>query len=162
MNIRKATQEDLSEILKIYEHARKFMALHGNPNQWGKTNPPVERVKQDIAEQKCHLCIQDKEIAGVFYFAQEEDSTYQKINGAWLSNRPYAVVHRIAVGANHSGVATYCLNWAYEQYHNIRIDTHEDNIPMQHLLKKLGFSYCGEITIADGSPRIAFQKEEKH
>ena len=160
MEIRKATEKDLPDILKIYEHARSFMAEHGNPNQWGKTNPPKERVIQDIEEEKCHVCIRDGKIAGVFYCACEEDATYAKIEGEWLNSQPYAVVHRIAVGENQSGVATYCLNWAFETYHNVRIDTHKDNIPMQHLLKKLSFTYCGVITLSDGSPRIAFQKSE--
>lgn len=41
---------------------------------------------------------------------------------------------------------------------NVRIDTHRDNQPMQALLKKCGFAYCGRIFLADGSERIAFQK----
>ena len=42
---------------------------------------------------------------------------------------------------------------------NIRIDTHEDNRIMQHLLDKYGFAKCGCIYVEDGTPRIAYQKE---
>lgn len=161
MEIRKATIEDLSDILEIYEHARRFMAEHGNPTQWGKKNPPTERIIQDVTEKKCHVCIHNGNIAGVFYFACEEDKTYEKIDGKWLNDEPYAVVHRIAVGKNQSGIATYCLNRAYEQCRNLRIDTHHDNVPMQQLLKKLQFTYCGTVLMEDGSQRMAFQKCEK-
>lgn len=159
MEIRKATEEVLDEILKIYAHARKFMAQNGNPAQWGDSYPPPERVKQDIAEGKCHICVENGRILCVFYFAREEDPTYRVIReGSWLNDEPYAVVHRIASAEGTKGAAFFCLNWAFEQTGNIRIDTHDDNKPMQGLLKKSGFRYCGRITLADGSPRIAYQK----
>ena len=159
MEIRKATEESLDEILKIYAHARKSMAENGNAAQWGNTYPPPERVKSDIAEGKCHICIEDNKILAVFYFAEEEDPTYRVIReGRWLNEEPYSVVHRIASSGEKKGAAAFCLNWAYVQTGNIRIDTHENNKPMQGLLKKSGFQYCGRITLADGSPRIAFQK----
>ena len=40
---------------------------------------------------------------------------------------------------------------------NVRVDTHEDNKPMQHLIAKAGFAYCGVIHLADGDPRLAYQ-----
>lgn len=159
MEIRKATEESLDEILKIYAHARKFMAENGNATQWGNIYPPPERVQSDIAEGKCHICIEDSRILAVFYFAKEEDPTYRVIReGSWLNEEPYSVVHRIASSGEKKGAAAFCLDWAYKQAGNIRIDTHENNKPMQGLLKKSGFQYCGRITLADGSPRIAFQK----
>ena len=41
---------------------------------------------------------------------------------------------------------------------NIRMDTHEDNKIMQHLLEKNGFIRCGTVHIFNGDPRIAYQK----
>ncbi len=40
----------------------------------------------------------------------------------------------------------------------LKLDTHNDNKPMQNLLKKLGFVPCGIITVEDGTERIAFQR----
>ena len=40
---------------------------------------------------------------------------------------------------------------------HLRIDTHEDNVPMQNLLKKLGFTYCGTIYVLRDSARMAFE-----
>lgn len=159
MEIRAATEDALDEILEIYAHARKFMAQNGNATQWGNTYPPLERVKQDIAERKCHICVENDRILCVFYFAREEDPTYKEIReGSWLNDKPYGVVHRIASAEGVRGAAAFCLKWAFEQTGNIRIDTHDNNKPMQGLLKKSGFQYCGRITLADGSPRIAYQK----
>lgn len=159
MEIKKAAEKELDRILEIYAYARKFMAENGNATQWKDSYPPVELIKQDIGEGKCHVCVEGDKILGVFYFAGEDDPAYREIrDGHWLNEEPYAVVHRIASAEGTKGVASFCLNWALEQTGNIRIDTHEDNKPMQGLLKKRDFQYCGRITLADGSPRIAFQK----
>ena len=41
---------------------------------------------------------------------------------------------------------------------SIRIDTHEENLPMQNLLKKNNYEYCGIIYLEDKSERLAFEK----
>ena len=53
--IRKAVGNDLPEILKIYENARRFMAENGNPNQWGKTNPPQYTLERDIQLEQLYV-----------------------------------------------------------------------------------------------------------
>lgn len=159
MQIQKATMEDWEEIRKIYDGARQFMAEHGNATQWGKTNPPEELLLTNIAEGKLYVCMDGETIAAVFYFAVEEDPTYRVIeDGAWLNEGPYGVVHRIASARITKGAASFCMNWAFAQTGNIRIDTHKNNIPMQNMLKKNGFRYCGRIYLENGEPRIAFQK----
>ena len=52
MEIRKAAEADLDEILEIYSQARRFMAKNGNPSQWGDVYPPRKLVEADIAEGK--------------------------------------------------------------------------------------------------------------
>lgn len=69
MEIKTASEDALEEILGIYAHAREFMALNGNKTQWGSVYPPTELVKRDIAEGKCHICVEDGRILCVFYFA---------------------------------------------------------------------------------------------
>ena len=159
MEIRLAKREDLAEILKIYEYARGFMAQNGNPTQWKTSYPPIETVENDIEMQKLHVCIENKKIACVFFYNEGIDPTYNVIDGAWLNDKPYGVVHRIASAEGIRGAATFCLTWAYDNCKNLKIDTHENNIPMQNLLKKLGFDHCGTITLANGEPRWAYQKD---
>ena len=55
MEIRKTKIEELDKVMEIYAYARQFMEEHGNPNQWKKTNPPKERVEQDIKEEKSYV-----------------------------------------------------------------------------------------------------------
>lgn len=160
MEIRKTRIEELDTVLEIYSRARAFMEAHGNPNQWKKTRPGRSRIEQDIVEEKSYVCVVDGKIAAVFYFAEEEDPTYDVIyEGNWLNDRSYAVVHRIASAGTVKGAGSFCMEWAATQANNIRIDTHEDNYVMQNMLKKQGFVYCGKISTDDGTERLAFQKD---
>lgn len=166
MEIRKSKIEDLDRIMDIYNFARKFMAEHGNPNQWGARNwPPIDLIKKDIEEGTSYVCLNDKkEVIGTFCYMYGKDiePTYKVIKkGSWISDTPYGVVHRIAGDGSEKGIGAFCINWAYEKCKHIRIDTHEDNKVMQNLVTKLGFKYCGIINIKEDSyDRLAYEKIE--
>lgn len=157
--IRKADFADFPRILEIYEEARQYMRLSGNPNQWWDYHPAESVLRQDIADRKLYLCVADAEIMGVFFYEQGSDPTYEHIErGQWLNDNPYGVIHRIAAAHRGKGVATFCFHWALAQCPDLRIDTHEDNIAMQKALEKNGFRRCGIIRIFNGDERIAYHK----
>ncbi len=164
MIIRHSTRQDFDRIMEIYSFARKYMAEHGNPNQWGPTGwPPESLIHNDIRDGNSYVCMNDKgKVIGTFFFIQgkEIEPTYGNITeGAWLDSTPYGVVHRLAGDGSERGIGEFCINWAFEQCHHLRIDTHGDNIVMQNLVKKLGFVHCGTIYVEeDGYPRLAFEK----
>lgn len=159
MIIRKAELSDLDEIMQIYANARQFMREMGNANQWNTTYPPREMIKNDIGT-KMYVCTENGSIACVFYYAEEHDPTYDIVyDGAWLNDAPYGVVHRIASSRIVKGAARFCLDWAFLQCGNLKIDTHRDNIPMQNLLTSMGFKNIGIIHLLNGDERLAFQKE---
>ncbi len=162
MEIRKTTPDELELLLKMYEKARMFMAAHGNPTQWGTSYPSRELVAEDISTGCSYVCIEHGKIIATFYYREGDDNTYAHIySGQWLNERPYGAVHRITSDGSVRGAASFCLEWAYQQCGNLKIDTHRDNTVMQHLLEKNGFTYCGIIYTDDGSERLAYQKCEK-
>ncbi len=164
MQIRKSTERDVARMMEIYAYARRFMAEHGNPNQWGPRNwPPEALIRSDIQNGNSYVCLNDAgAVVGTFFFIQGRDiePTYRVINdGAWLDDSPYGVVHRIATDGSEKGVGRFCLDWAFEQCGHLRIDTHGDNTVMQSLLAKLGFVHCGTIYVyEDNDPRLAYEK----
>jgi len=154
--IRKAQKADLKCIMGIYAQARKFMAEHDNPSQWGNAHPSEEMLRKDISDEKLYVIWDSKGIHGVFYFAIEQDPTYAEIHdGRWNSDRAYGVIHRIA-GDGSGGILHTAVAFARKQIGYVRIDTHADNYVMQKALEKQGFFRCGIIHIEDGSPRIAY------
>lgn len=161
MEIRNAKREDLAAIMEIYEGARRYMRENGNREQWAGGYPPQALIERDIAEGICYVCTEGCELLGVFCYFYGEDPTYLEIeDGAWLNDRPYGVIHRIASATHRKGVASACFDWAFAKCGNLKIDTHRDNIPMQRSLAKNGFARCGIIHLANGDPRIAYQKTE--
>ena len=164
MTIKKTTMAELPAVMQIYDEARAFMRESGNQEQWPEGWPSVEQITEDIEKGASYLCLNDSnEIATVFYFKVEEDPGYAIIDGKWLNNEPYGVIHRIARSqsvSNTKGSGAFCVEWCFSQHQNLRIDTHRDNAPMLVMLKRLGFKYCGVIQLWPGKDgeRIAFQK----
>ena len=65
-------------------------------------------------------------------------------HGQWLDDTlPYHVVHRIGSYPHIHGIFSAIIDWCFAHDRNIRIDTHRDNLIMQHNLLKHGFTYCG-------------------
>lgn len=159
MIFRHATMNDLSQIESIYEQARQFMRKVGNHQQWSNAYPDQKTIIKDIQANHLYVGIEGGTIVGVFALIPGEDPTYQKIDGGqWLNDAPYATIHRIASSGIIKRFSDTVFNWAFEQYDNIRIDTHEVNLPMRESLVRNGFTYCGIIYLTNGDPRLAFQK----
>lgn len=164
MEIKKARFTDLDSIMSIYDRARAFMAENGNPDQWGDGYPHREDIAADITKEVCYICTEQGRICGVFALIPGEEVTYRTIeNGEWRTQEPYATIHRLASDGVCSGIARLCFSWCQEQCRELglalRIDTHADNLVMQHVIEAAGFEKCGIIRVRDGSPRIAYQKE---
>ena len=161
MKIRLAQMSELPLIMQIYADARAYMRANGNMEQWKGGLPTEETVRLDIESGYCHLCVEDDEILGVFAFLAGPDPTYLEIDGAWQNGDDYYVIHRVAVAKHQRGVASFCFDYCYERQKNLKIDTHRDNLPMQRALEKNGFIHCGTIRLANGDPRMAYQKSGK-
>ena len=140
--IEKGKLEDLPRILQIYASARKFMKQSGNPRQWGDSFPP-----------------DDTGIHGVFAFIIGKEPTYEKIEaGLWISDTEYGTLHRVAGDGTVHGIFDKIVDFCGQKIGHLRIDTHEENQIMQHLICKNGFQKCGIIHVLDGTPRIAYER----
>ena len=116
-------------------------------------------------KKQSYVCENDEgEVVGTFctIYGENAEPQYLDIHdGQWYDDSPYAVIHRIAADGSEKGIGTFCINWVYEKYGHIRIDTHGDNIVMQNLLKKLEFRYAGIIYCeVDDDPRLAYEKSK--
>lgn len=155
--VRKAEMDDLPRIEEIYAYARRFMEETGNPNQWGKTNPPHEWLVDDIQKGLLYAITCGDVIHGVFYFYIGADPTYGSIeDGAWKYDAPYGTIHRIASDGS-GGVLKTAVEFCLDMIPSIRIDTHHDNVVMHRAVVKLGFQRSGIIRLQNGDPRIAYE-----
>jgi len=165
MEFRKAVETDVDSIMKIIKQAQDYFKEKGI-NQWQNNYPNVEVISNDVAEKNSYVLLKNNEVVATAVVSFKGEKTYESIyEGKWISDKEYAVVHRIAVDNNHKGlglssqiiknVEELCIE---KGVFSIKIDTHEQNSSMQKLLRKNKFENCGIIYLEDNSPRIAFEK----
>ena len=160
MTIRPTTYADIEVLLDIFAYARAQMIADGNPTQWGDGYPSREQLESDIQRGVSFVVEKEGKPCATFVFIIGEDPTYSYIeDGEWLNDTLlYGTIHRIASNGEHRGVFHTVLHWCSAQCSNIRIDTHQANKRMIHLIEQAQFIRCGIIYTRDNSPRIAYQR----
>lgn len=133
------------------------MIRSGNPNQWKDSRPSQADVCEDIERGRSYVAVDGQEIAGVFAFIIGDDPTYKKIDGRWRGTKSYGTIHRLAAKDGKSGIFDLCLEFCLKKINDIRIDTHEKNYVMRHLITTRGFEFCGTIITDDGTERLAYE-----
>ena len=164
-NYRLATLEDIDEIMAIIEDGRKFLKPQ-NSGQWQNGYPNKDDFINDINNKNLYVVLTDDNfIASVAAFTYHEEDYDHLYEGKWLTSLPYMVMHRIAVKNEYRGQGYgYALFDLLEKvakkegYHSLRIDTHENNKVMLHLLDKSGFVYCGKAILKPDKDRMVFEK----
>lgn len=160
---RKAGEGDIAEISALLKKAVDRMLAEGK-HQWDENYPNEVHVRSDI-EKGVGYVLEDKgKAVGYAALVFSGEPAYDNIDGQWLSDGKYVVVHRLAVSQSvrGKGMGLAFMN-AVEDFarsrgiRNFRIDTNFDNTAMLGLLDRLGFTYCGEIHY-DKGPRMAFEK----
>ncbi|MFH5810696.1 GNAT family N-acetyltransferase [Companilactobacillus sp. FL22-1] len=165
--LRQAVPEDLPRIIEIINSAKKTLRNRG-VDQWQSGYPSDEILKQDIEEDISFVLMLNGEVVGVAALQQGYDKNYQDMtSGTWDkdSEVTYSVIHRIAIEADHQGehlssalIQQLLTMSFYLGYRDVRIDTHPDNLVMQHIIENSGFVEKGTITMEeDHGNRKAYQ-----
>ncbi len=168
MKLRLSATKDIPSIIEIIDDAKALLKSLGI-NQWQNGYPNQEQIKNDIANNESYVVIKNNEIIGTTMFTLRKEPTYKDvIDGKWIINeseKPYGVIHRLATSKKFrkQGIAEFIFNEFHQQLkekniQSLKIDTHEENIGMQSLIKKLGYQYCGIIYTNYGDKRLAFEK----
>ena len=165
MVIRPATEADSPAVLPVFEAAKAIMRADGNHDQWGAPGFPGDALLlRDIARGGGYVISSEaeggveKSIVAYFALLPSPEPTYSHIDGAWLTDEPYGVIHRIASYSEVHGIFSAIIDFAAARYPHLRIDTHRDNRIMQHLIDAAGFTYCGIIWLEDGTERLAYER----
>ena len=165
MVIRLATPADIPALRPVFEAAKAIMRADGNHDQWSAPGFPDDSLLlRDIARGggfviESVIPSEAKEsIVAYFALLPSPEPTYAVIDGAWLTDGPYGVIHRMASYPEVHGIFSTVIDYALSRYSHLRIDTHRDNRIMQHLIEKHGFTYCGIIWLEDGTERLAYER----
>jgi hypothetical protein len=158
--IRHAVASDMAAVMQVMDAARQIMRSSGNMHQWVNGYPSEAVIAADMERHAGHVIEEDGRIIAYFAFIPSPEPTYARIyDGQWLDDtEPYHVVHRIGSYPDVHHVFDDIMDFCFSQDPNIRIDTHRDNLIMQHNIRKHGFSYCGIIYLLSGDERLAYQR----
>ena len=137
-----------------------------NIDQWQNNYPNEEVINNDIENGESYVMLDENNIIATTVISFTKETSYENIlDGKWITNGDYGVIHRIAVDNTQKGkgLSHKIIKYAEDvcrqnKVNSLKVDTHEENIPMQNLLKKNGFKYCGIIYLEDGGKRVAFEK----
>ena len=163
MKLIKAQIKDIDLIMNFINDGKEFLKSQGI-DQWQGEYPNRQSIVDDIEKEIGYLISSGNVAVGYCCVDFSGESAYDDLIGEWLDSEPYAVLHRLAVSSEHrsKGFADVAFSLAEKLttekgVFSIKIDTHEENKTMRHLLEKNGYTYCGKVTYPQGD-RIAFQK----
>ena len=157
LSFRKAAMTDFDQVMDIIHAAKEHMRAIGNTIQWEGGYPEPWFMAKEIKTGNCYVGEENGKLLVCLSLVDGIDPTYTTLKGHWLDDAPYTALHRLAVAHSGHGYGRQALEWAKTQRKNLRIDTHEVNDAMKHLLKGCGFHYCGIIQGDNGMQRIAYQ-----
>jgi GNAT superfamily N-acetyltransferase len=163
MHLRPSTSSDASAIWKILQEAIEQRRLDGS-TQWQDGYPNPDTVQNDITKGFGYVLTDNDVVIAYAAVIFEEEPAYTAIEGKWLTNGDYAVVHRVATSnaVKGKGIATKLFQMIEElclskKVYSIKVDTNFDNVPMLKIVDRLQYTYCGEVHFR-GSPRRAYEK----
>lgn len=158
-----ANSKELEVCYEIIEEGRAFQKEQGFV-QWTEAYPNRDTIEADMEKKKGYVIKAQQEILGYMCVDFDGEPAYDDINGAWRSEAPYAVVHRMAFSkkARGQGIADIAFGLidklcVAKGVKFIRVDTDFPNKRMQHILKKNGYVYCGTIVFQNGD-KLAYDK----
>ena len=148
MEFVKASMKYLEQMCEITDQAKRQLAGLGL-DQWQKGYPSREVWLSDIEEGCTYLAVDEEKVLGIFAFQTTPDPSYGEIEGKWLTDGPYASMHRVCVadGCKGKGVAGQMFRKGFA---------------LAEELAAVRLLPCGNIRLVggteDGDPRIAFEK----
>jgi GNAT superfamily N-acetyltransferase len=163
IEFRKAEISDKNIIWEIIQQSIERRRIDGS-DQWQNGYPNEQTIESDISKNFGFVLTVNSEIAVYVALIFNDEPAYSTIDGAWLTNGEFVVIHRVAVSEKFAGQGlAKKLFDLIEEYvksqdvHSIKVDTNYDNNAMLKILENKGYTYCGEVYLAGGI-RKAFEK----
>ncbi|PIF45728.1 ribosomal protein S18 acetylase RimI-like enzyme [Chryseobacterium sp. 52] len=163
IKLRKAEINDRDVIWGIIQQSIERRKQDGS-TQWQDGYPNLGTVESDIAKSFGYVLTVEGEIAVYAALILNDEPAYSTIEGAWLSDGEFVVVHRVAVEGKFAGQGMVKKLFDHIEdftkshgIQSVKVDTNYDNVAMLKILESKGYSYCGEVLLAGGM-RKAYEK----
>ena len=167
MELIKATEADLEELLGLYQRAADQMKAEGLKQwEWG-VYPSEQLVREDVAKGLMYIQRMDGVLAGaVALFDGNGEPEYDAV--LWTGGLNPGWFHRLVIDPpmQGAGIAGGMLDDIQQLLRRsgcdcIRCDTALNNKRAMRLYEKMGFRPCGYIDWGNGEQNIALNKNLK-
>lgn len=162
-SLREARRDDVGRIMEIMSQAKAQMAREGS-RQWDESYPAPDNILADIDAGVGYVLVGDGSVVAYGAVVINGEPAYDHIEGRWLTDGDYVVLHRLAVADEVKGRGVASRFFAETEriarargVRAFRVDTNFDNHRLLHITSKLGFTHCGEVRYPRGT-RLAFEK----
>ena len=155
LELRKASIEDLDDVLVIYKNAINLLESKGI-YQWDDMYPNKDVLKEDIEKEELFLGEINGAIACAFVINEEYDEEYNDANWEY-KNSKFKVIHRLCVNVDfqNMGIGKRVMKIIEEELRKenvecIRLDTFSKNPFSIKLYENIGFKKVGEANWRKG------------
>lgn len=155
MKLRRAEMKDLQQIESIIQDGKQLLAAQ-HIDQWQGNYPNTNVLVDDIQNGRTMVLVDGYDVLGAAAVIPAPDESYQEIDGQWLTaGNSYVAIHRVAVSSHHhgKGLSGKLLAAIFDEIDRhpavkgVRIDTHPENLGMQHVINKAGFTKTGTVEV---------------
>ena len=94
--VRKTDEKDIPSVMNIIDEAKAYFKENGIP-QWQDGYPNADTILDDIRKGYSYVLEENNQIIGIAAIITTADPDYGFIEGKWLNDEPYIVIHRIAL-----------------------------------------------------------------
>ncbi|MCH5600300.1 GNAT family N-acetyltransferase [Niabella ginsengisoli] len=110
IKLRPAVEADAAAIWEILQEAIERRRLDGS-KQWQDGYPNPETIREDIKSNCGYVLANENKVIAYAALIFNDEPAYDNIDGAWLTNEDFLVVHRVAVSNKvlGQGIATLFL-----------------------------------------------------
>ena len=163
MEFRLAEEKDMVRVITLINQAKQFLAQQ-NVDQWQNGYPNAASIQEDLQKQNGYVLCLDGTVVGYACISFDGEPCYADLQGKWLSEQPYAVIHQMVIGNQEKGKGFAGQFFSFAEQlcrtngiKSVKVDTDRDNLRMQAVLQKLGFVYCGTVCFDNSEKLRPFQ-----
>ena len=167
MELIRATERDVDELLAFYRHVADTMEEKGLQQwHWGRY-PNEKMIREDITQGDLYYMLEGDTIAAAVVLMTGQEKEYNRLQ--WSCGVKPGIFHRLAVhpAMQGAGLGGLVLDDVLQLLRRsgcdcVRCDTSEKNRHAIRLYEKLGFRPCGTMKWPDAPGRnICFDKSLK-
>lgn len=161
--MRRAHAMDLPRLMALLQRVVPLMRADGNM-QWDEKYPNEKVFTRDIELGQLWVAEQgDGVLAGVIAITTDQPPEYAQ--AGWDIRQPAIVPHRLAVDPAYrgTGIASALMQQAEVTARErgiplLRVDTGAQNVVVQRMFLKLGYTLAGETSFRGGLRFLCYQK----